>query len=496
LWTTAANLGARLVTIVSTFVLTRYLAPEVQGEVNAAYVLLLTVGWATSLGVGQYLAAHPKSTRAVAFHGSVLIVGAGAIACLGCVLIRHDFAAWLEPTRIGVEPRSPIPAWYSSLRAPDVADFIPGLALSHFVDRLGWLPRNILVRDMKFSVIGKRVALGEIVFAGSSVALAHYGWGGFAIVGGNLARAGVGLAYLAAVTDWRDYLEPHRLRASIFKDILRYGSPLSVSFVLHVGATNWDNLFMFHRFGEAATGLYNQAYRLADLPANNVGEQINDVLVPTFARLEDKEARRRGLVRAASLMALVVFPMATGLGVVAPTAVETFYPPTYAGVAPFLAVLATLSMTRSIGVLAAGYLQVVGRTRVLVFTDAVLVAALFGMMSLLAPLGATWSAVGVGVAFSLNALQLLWTLRPEGVRVLPVLVAVLRPLCACGVMAAVVLACRALTAGAVGPAWVRLLIEVGAGGAAYVISALVIARTISKDFIDLFLGAIRRRRGG
>ena len=474
LWTAASNIGSRIITIASTFVLTRYLAPAVQGEVNVAYVFITTAGWVTSLGVTQYFAAHPKADRAVGFHASVLVLVSGAIACLGCFALRHLVAEWL--------------------RTPGMVEYVPGLAVSFYLDRLGSLPRAMLVRDMRFRIVGMRVALGELVYAGSSVSLAMLGWGGHSIVGGNLARGLFSLVLVLSVTNWRDYLQPTRLTWKTMRELARFGAPISVSYIFRIGASNWDNLFIAFRFGEATTGLYNQAYRLADLPASNLGEQINDVLVPTFARLDDPAARRRGLVRACTLRSLVVFPMAKGRGVGAPTAVEALDPASYAGVAGFLSVLATLGMTRSIGLLASGYLQVARRTRTFMITDAVLVTTLLALMALLAPFGALWSAVGVVIAFTLNTLHLLHALQPEGIRRLTVLGAVARPFLACLVMVAAVLGVRHLVSDLGWPVGLRLPLEVATGVLTYVAAALAFARDIVSDGIGLFLGAVRRRR--
>ncbi|NUP08330.1 MAG: oligosaccharide flippase family protein [Polyangiaceae bacterium] len=474
LWTTGANVGSRIVTIISTFILTRFLPPDVQGEVYAALVFVQTFATATNLGVGQYIAANPNSGRDVTFHGSVLLLGAGAIACLVIYFGRYAAADLLE--------------------APSVIVYAPALALSHYVDRCGWLPRNILVRDMRFRLVGLRLAVGELTYAGTTIVFAYLGYGGWAIVIGNLVRAGLSLAFLVYVTNWRDYLEPNRLSWATMSKILHYGVPVSIANTFHMAAQQWDNGFMVRRFGEGELGLYNQAYRLADLPATNVGEQINDVLVPTFARLDDSEARKRGLLRAASLMALIVFPMAVGLGVVAKTLVEACYAPSYAGVAPFLTAISVLSMSRSIGILAGGFLQVAGRTRVFAVLDFFLVVMVLGFMWAFSRWGPVASAIGVGVAFTLNVVFIVLALRPEGISISSVFLSIVRPFLACIPMAASVLAIRYALTFVSWPAGPRVIIEVAVGALVYVGSALTIANKVSWDLIDLAKGILRRKR--
>ena len=474
-WTTAANIGARVLTIASTFALTRYLAPAVQGEVNLAYVLVATAGAATTLGVAQFVAANPKEGRDTAFHGSVLVLALGVLVCLGCL--------------VAAEPVSHF------LKVPGMARYVPGMALAHFLERCGWVPRAVLVREMRFRLAGLRVALGELVFAVSSVSLAYLGWGGDAIVGGNVARAFVGLVFLAVVIDWRDYLLPCRLALATMRKLLRFGLPLTIASLFAMGAMSWDNSFMGYRFGEATVGIYNQAYRLAELPASSIGDQINDVIVPVFARTPDPEARVRGFLRAASLMGLVIFPMALGLGAIAPTLVEVFYPTSYAGVAPFLVVLAVLSISRSLGHLAGSFLQVVGRTHVFMVIDFLLVLAVLGFMAGLARFGAIWASVGVGVAYLLAFLLTLSTLRQDGIRMRAVGAAVWRPLFACAPMVGVVIGLRYGLSTSGLPAVLRLVLELAGGAGAYVVAALVLAPKVSRDFIDLGKSVLQRRRG-
>jgi lipopolysaccharide exporter len=473
IWTTAANLGARFITLISTFILTRFLAPELQGEVNLAVVMVASVGAATTLGVGQFITANPKEGREVAFHGSVLLMSAGLLGVVFCLLTRHQIADWLN--------------------VDAMAQYVPGLALAHILDRMGWMQRSILLRDLRFRTFGFRVAIGELTYAFSSVFFAFLGWGGEAIVAGNIARASVSLVFLLAVTNYRDYLTPHPLRRDVVVRFLRFGLPITVAGFFNVGATNWDNSFMGYRFGPATVGVYNQAYRLADLPAATLGDQINDILIPTFARLDDQAARVRGFLRAVGLLALLVFPLAAGLSVVAPTLVQVFYPPSYAGVAPFLIVLASLNMFRAIGNLAGAMLQVVNRTRVFAFIDFLLVVMVLGSMALLAPLGPVASSFGVGIAFTTSVVLLVRSLRPEGITVGATVKSIGRPFLACVPMVGAVIAVR-FAMGSHLPGAARLAIEIAVGVLVFIASAFIIAGPIANDFVRLGKSTLQRRR--
>ncbi|MBK8257157.1 MAG: oligosaccharide flippase family protein [Polyangiaceae bacterium] len=474
LWTTGATLGSRLLTIASTFVLTRYLAPAVQGEVNLAYVVVSTAGAATAFGVMQYVAARPKEGRATAFHGSLLVLTTGLAAMILTVALRHRAATWLD--------------------VPGLAQYVPGMAAAHYIERFQWVPRSLLVREMRFRTAGLRVAVGELIFAVSSVILAHLGHGGNAIVYGNILRSIAGVVFLYAVTNWRDHLEPARLTLDTMKKLLRFGVPFTIASVFRLGGMSWDNAFMGRRFDEATVGVYNQAYRLAELPATALGEQINDVLVPTFARITEADARTRGFLRSASLLSMLLAPMAAGMGVIAPTLVAVFYPESYQGVAPFLVVLTSISLTRSLSNLSGAFLQVVGRTEGFVVIDFLLAVTVLLFMRLLAPFGAVYSAVGVSAAFLLSVLFSFWLLRPDGIRVGAVLGAIVRPVLACVPMVAAVVGAQYGLAAFKIPAPVRLVLEIVVGAVAYIGAVFLVAGPIARDLLGLLKGLRRRKQ--
>lgn len=474
LWASGATLGSRLVTIASTFVLTRFLAPSVQGEVNLAFVLLATAGAASSLGVQQFIVAHPTEERETTFHGTVMVLALGVLVCLACVFAAPYLGAWIH--------------------VPGMARYVPGMALSHFIDRCGWTPRGVLLREMRFRAASLCAAAGELTFAVSSVLFARAGRGGDAIVAGNIARSLVVLGLFVAMTNARDYLSPSRLSMERAKKILRFGMPLAIANLFAIGATSWDNSFMGYRFGEALVGLYNQAYRLAELPLTTVADPMNDVLVPALARTQDLEARRRGFLRAASLMALVEFPMCVGLSVIAPAMVQVFYPKTYGGVAPLLVVLGPLSMARSLNRLAGAFLQVANRTRTFMWIDLARVIAVLGSMAALSVLGPTWSAIGVVLAYFVILRLTLGVLREEGIPVAATLRAVMRPFFACAPMAAVVIAAHRLLSPHDLRAPLLLGVELVLGAITYVGSALVIAPKESRELTDLGRSLLARRR--
>jgi lipopolysaccharide exporter len=473
IWSIASSIGSMVIGLVGTIWITNLLAPEVVGDVAIAIVIVQTAGVFSSFGFGQYLVANPKAGPDVAFHAALFHLVTGLLA-MGLVYVFRAPLAEASGT-------------------PGAAVYIPGVALFTAIDRFIFIPARLLVRDMRFGALGAMNTIGELLYALVAIGTASIGWGGQAIIAGNVVRVSLQVLvvfWAAGVWSWA---RPHTLSMETTRKLLRFGLPLAPASILHYGAMKWDNTMIGAFFGNAAVGLYTRAYNLADIPANRIGEQIGDVLVPSFAQMEHQDDRRRALVRAVGVMALVITPLAVGLGAVAHTLIAAIFNPEWASVAPMLVILSALSVLRPVGWLIMGYLQAQARTRTIMVLESVKVAALLGCMAALSYFGLYWACVGVGVGFALHAVASLYAVhRVDGMSMMSMVRPSIAPILASVPMVGAVLGVRYLLQGRV-PSPALLVIEVAAGGIAYVPSAFLIANEASREVLNL-LKKVRNRK--
>jgi len=473
IFTITTGIGARAIGLVSTLVLTRFIDPDAYGEVMVAAVLVMTANQFSTVGFGQYIVSNPKVSRATAFHATAFHVLLGVLA-LGLVLA---IGGALGP----------------HLDAPHIAQFLPGLALSALFDRVSFMPERVLVKDLRFGVVSAGRSAGDLAMSGVAVALAALGWGAAAIVAGNVARSLVRALVFIGAAERRDWLEPCRLSLSRMRELLAFGVPLAIGALFGFAARRWDNLLIARFFGAGPAGMYNLAYNLADVPAIQVGEQIGDVLVPSFARLAP-ERRPAALLRSLTLLGLVVFPLAVGLGAVAETLIDAVLDPRWHAVAPMLMVLSALSIARPIGWTVTSYLQARQLPRPIMWLEAFKLVVLLGAIFTLGRLSALSACVAVGLGFGAHTLAAFWVVRRvDGLPFGALLRSVAGPLFACGPMvAAVFLARRGLALGSA-PRLLELAVEVLAGAVAYVIAALTFSRGASRELVARAAEVLRRR---
>jgi PST family polysaccharide transporter len=472
-WTIATSIGSRALGLVGTLAITYFLVPDIIGEVSDASILVLTANQLSTIGVGNYLIAKPDAGRDVTWHATVFHLSLGLLALGLVVLMRNTFA--------------------HVLHAPTMGSYVPGLAVSVVFDRIGFIPERLLVRRMNFRVIGISRTVGEITYSVASVGLAMLGFGGAALVWANILRSLLRMIMMCGAVDYREWLTPSPLSKATTKVLMNFGLPFSVNATAGFAARRWDNLLISNMFGPGVLGQYNLAYNLADIPAVQVGEQIGDVLLPSFASLP-LEQRKTALVRSTGLLALVVFPLAVGLGAVAPTVVHTLLRKEWVAVGPMLMLLSALSVVRPIGWTISAYLVARELTRPLMWLGLAKVVFLLGCIATIGRLGPLWACGAVGVAFALDAVASLGVVTYfDGIPMRKFFMRCAPPLLACVPMViAVYLARLGCQHFGIEIRGVDLAIELVAGALGYILGAFLVARSIAMDFVTLMKKGLGR----
>ncbi len=472
-WNLSTTLGGRAVTVIGTLVLTRYLAPEAYGEVMVASTLVTTAHQVLNLGVGHYIVAKPSASRRVVFHATVFYLLSG-VAIVALLLACRDHLGLL-------------------FDLPQMGRLIPGLALSLWLERMAFIPEKILIRDMRFRRLGLIRSLGELTYTLFAVVLAAAGWAGQSIVAANVARSLWRSAAIIGSAERRAWLSPYQLDRRVTAELFAFAMPMWLSNAAAFAARRWDNLLVARLFGPSAAGFYNLAYSLAEIPAIHVGEQVGDVLLPSFARASPQR-RPEALLRSIGLLALLVFPMAVGLGAIAPTLVAMIFDSRWQTIAPLLTVLSVLSIAKPIAWVLVSYLQAQNRPWTTLALELFLVAMLVTSIATLGRLGLLWVCVAAGLCYVVYAAAaLLIVARVDRFGWKEVVTQIGGPLAACAPMVALILAARSVMNAASMPKGFALPVEVVIGAATYAGAALLLTPHLVREANALVVQALRRR---
>ncbi len=444
--------GAAFVVIAATESVRSHLIPPDQiGLVVAGLWLVGLVRGLGGLGLGMALVQKTDLTPAQLTSVSDAVrwfsLGAGLLIGLAAPLL-------------GLWNRNPEVTLMAAALAP--LALLEGLAIPH---------RARLTQQLRFAPIVRATLVGAIATLATLVPLALVGLGAWSIAAAMLVGSGAQTLLLRAASELRPVrpADPSRLR-----EALGFGGDVAGSNLLFYLYTNADYLLLGRFWSERALALYFNAFRLAELPGSRVANLFNRVAFPAFVELKgDPAGLRAHFLQTVRSIALVSFPIALGLVAVADDVVLALYGPRWSESIPLVRLLALVFLVRSVQVVGPAALLALGHARAnlvisLVFAATLIPALVVGVRQ--GPLGVAVAWLATSVPLNLG---LLWfAARRLGLTVGTLLRAMLpAALRATVTMAPVALLGLALPRPdpehPVAWAWLRLAIEVAAGGALY-----------------------------
>lgn len=473
-WTIVAGLASRALGLLGAVAITHYLDPQAIGEVGAAVALVLLANQISSLGVGPFVLAKRHEGPSATFHANLIHLGAGVLALVTVVALASPLA--------------------TLFKAPRASSFIPGMAFSVLIERIGYVPERIVLRELRFRRIAGARAAADIANTVVSLGLAALGFGGWAIVLGNIVRSSIKTVVYVASADRAQWLAAHRLSVETCRKILRFGIPTWFGAVSEFAASRIDNLIVSYLFGPSVMAQYQVAYNLADVPADQIGEQVAEALLPSFARMSYQD-RKRAVVSSTGLLAFVVFPVAIGFGAVASTLIDLVLRPVWAPVAPMLALLCVLSVLRPLTWQIGAYLIANDRPRVAMACSFAKLTVIVVTMLTVGRLGPLFACLSVGCGYAVALLLAQYSIwRTDGVPVTALLGRCVPPLLACAPMVLAVQVTRHLTTLAGAGPQLGLPLEIAAGILGFVAGAFTLARGTTDEFLAIVAAARARRR--
>ncbi len=193
-------------------------------------------------------------------------------------------------------------------REPELVSVMRVLALTMLLTSFAQVPATLLVKELAFKRKVIPEIAGGILGNGLSIVMAMKGYGVWSLVYGQVAVSLIGAAGIWIVSRWRPSFRFSRER---FKELFDYGKHIVGSQLLVFAITNVDNVFIGRFLATATLGFYDLAYTIANLPATQITRLINQVMFPTFAKVQDDLARFRSVyLRALKYVSLLSVPIA------------------------------------------------------------------------------------------------------------------------------------------------------------------------------------------
>ena len=169
-----------------------------------------------------------------------------------------------------------------------------GLSFTFLLQGPGLIAEALLQRDLDF----KSIAIAESVsyffgFAAVGVVLAMNGAGVWSIVIAQLAQAALLSMIMLIRRPHPKALLPHKQESV---DLVVYAGGMTTARAFNFVALYGDNTVVGNRMSSAALGAYKNAYQLAAVPAQLLGQVMDRVIFPVISRFQrDLRSRRQRL---------------------------------------------------------------------------------------------------------------------------------------------------------------------------------------------------------
>jgi polysaccharide transporter, PST family len=327
------------------------------------------------------------------------------------------------------------------LTQPATVPLLQLLTLYTVIDGAGGVPRAWLLRHMAFRKL-TWVGLGSEA-AGTIIAVgaALLGAGALSLAIHAVVAMSIEVVLLWAAVEWR----PRRhWRSRELEQLFRFGWPLvgrrGIDYLVQQG----DRFVIGYVFGAAALGLYAVALRLVKRVIDRIDAIFDRVAFPVFTHTRDDPRRtRRGFLDAVRLQAVVIFPLAIGLGLLARELIPIVLGSQWMSAGPLMVLVACRAAVASLGVLPRAVLLAAGHARILLGLSVVAAAVFAPAWAIGVPWGVSGVVAAGAVASAVMGVLAVWLARSEvGITMAAWLRALLPAFVAAGLMAGGILVTR------------------------------------------------------
>jgi teichuronic acid exporter len=300
-WLLSSSVLQSLLGLVVLAILARLLLPSDFGLVAAAHIVLGFAQLTSQLGVGAALVQLPTLDERHVRTGFTFSFAFGLL--LACIM-------WLL---------SPFLA--QAFRLPELAPVIQLLTWMFPLQAVSSVSSNLIQRDLNYRrLAGVDVASYSVGYGGVSITLALLDFGVWALVWGSLAQSAI-----AALLYFK--LQPHSVRPQwnwpALRELLSFGSAFTISGIFNYLARKGDSFVVGRWLGAGALGIYNRAYGLMNASNSIVGQVVNKVFFPAFAKIQDDKQRlSTSYRRSMGIVAFLMFPTGAICWVLAPEIVD------------------------------------------------------------------------------------------------------------------------------------------------------------------------------
>lgn len=415
-WMVGVRLFDRMIGLISTIILARLLLPADFGVVALAMSIIAVLEIWAEFGFDLALIRDQKAERRHYDTAWTLTFLRGVVVAVLIALTAGQMAVFFNE-----------PAIEQVMYALAAVSLIEGCQSIRIVDF-----RKDLNLHKEFWFLMTARVLQFVV----TIVLAYLWRDYWALVAGILVSRATRLLLSYIMAPYRP-----RFTLSAFSELFGFSKWVVVNSVLNFVNTRLDTFVIGRVNGVSSLGIYSMAYEVSNMATTELVWPISRALFPGFSKLQDNP---KALVKAynMSLATIVMFalPVTVGIGLTAEYFVPLLLGDRWLPVIPIMEVLVIYGGLRVSLANTGGLYLALGRpylNTVMALSNLVVLApTMIWAVQKYGPIGAAWSLVAA--AIPMVVLMFVFNRRFLGTRVIDTLFALIRPIVAAALMAAVV----------------------------------------------------------
>ena len=286
LWTQALSWGVSL--ILARF----FLSPEDYGLFGMAMGMIAFFELFQEMGLGAAIIQRQDISRRQV-NGVFWVVMSTSFFLFLSTFFAGNVAAWFYD-----EPRL---VW-----------LVRALGLMFLLNALGTVPFSLLSKEIDFRRRSLAEAISVTLSVGVSIGLAYYGYGFWALVGGQLFRFAVKNIGLCVLCRWAPSFDASFVG---MKDILKFGLHTSGANAVKTLSPITNTMIIAKVLGSSALGFYSMAGTVGTNPLHKLFTSvITQLSLPIFSKLQNDDVQlKKYFLKISKYLALIGLPSQIGM---------------------------------------------------------------------------------------------------------------------------------------------------------------------------------------
>lgn len=381
-WVTLANIAQQILSLVGVIIFARLLSPDDFGTFSILMIFISFLSIFSDMGTSAAL-IHVKnpSSQLISsiFYFNLFI---GTILTTSLILFSSSISIYFDN--------------------PQLKELLRIASVNFIIISFGIVQRTLLQKNIDFKYLSLINSLALLIGLISGLIAAYNGFGVYSFIIQMLINSLLGTVFIWYYTNWKPQWF---FSLNEIKNIWKYTSNLSVFTIINYFSKNADKFLVGKYLSISALGVYSIAYRIMLYPLENISRILMSVLFPAFSTLQhDDDKFRQVYLRIIFYIALISFPIMSGLMAISDVLVNVLFDDKWKGLALLLVILAPSGMMRSIFTTVGTIFMAKGHTDTQLKLGTVnAILTVFGFI-----IGLNWGVNGVALSYLIVNLIMLY----------------------------------------------------------------------------------------